>query len=78
VSTRSGRRTSVLVAWAAACLVALPVLALVVGVVGAGPGPWRRLAASGWVGQTGSTLALLGLVVLGTLLVGGRGSGRRR
>ena len=69
--TRSGRRPSVAVAWAAAAVVALPVLALAVGVVTAGAAPWQRVGASRWLEQTGSTLALLALVVGGTLVVGG-------
>jgi iron(III) transport system permease protein len=68
---RSGRRSSAVVAGACALLVLLPVAALAVGVVAGGLAPWERVAASGWLRQTGSTLALLALVVAGTLALGG-------
>jgi iron(III) transport system permease protein len=48
-----------------------PVLAVVVGVVTAGSAPWSRVGGSGWAGLLGSTLALLALVLLGSVALGG-------
>ena len=68
--TRPGRRASSAVVTAAALLVLLPVLAVAAGVVTAGASPWRRLAGSGWLPLTGTTLALLALVLLGSTVLG--------
>jgi ABC-type Fe3+ transport system permease subunit len=54
----------------AALLVLLPVGAVVAGVLTAGLAPWRRLAGSGWLPLTGTTLALLALVLLGACTLG--------
>jgi len=54
----------------AALLVLLPVLAVAVGVVTAGAAPWRRLAGSGWLPLTGTTVALVALVLLGSTVLG--------
>jgi iron(III) transport system permease protein len=55
---------------AAALLVLLPVLAVAVGVLTAGTAPWSRVAGSGWLPLTGTTLALLALVLLGSVTLG--------
>ena len=68
---RGGRRGALVLAVAAAGLVLLPVVALLVGVVSGGAEPWQRLGVSGVERQTVSTLALLALVVAGTLALGG-------
>ena len=65
-----GRRSSGVVVLAAALLVLLPVAAVAVGVLTAGSAPWRRVAGSGWVPLTGTTLALLALVLLGSVVLG--------
>ena len=70
MSTGPGRRASSALAQGAALLVLLPVLGVAVGVVAAGTAPWRRLAGSGWVALTGTTLALVALVVLGSVVLG--------
>src|SRR5918997_2358972 len=70
MSAGPGRRTSSAVVGAAALLVLLPVAAVVVGVLTAGAAPWRRLAGSGWLPLTGTTLALLALVLLGSTVLG--------
>ena len=70
MTARPGRRASSAVVPAAALLVLLPVLAVAVGVVTAGVAPWRRLAGSGWLPLTGTTLALLALVLLGSTVLG--------
>jgi iron(III) transport system permease protein len=70
VSRGPGRRGSSTVAGAGALLVLLPVLALAVGVAAAGAAPWRRLAGSGWLPLTGTTLLLLALVLLGSVVLG--------
>ena len=68
--TAPGRRASSAVVPAAALLVLLPVAAVVVGVVTAGAAPWQRVAGSGWLPLTGTTLALLALVLLGACTLG--------
>jgi iron(III) transport system permease protein len=68
---RSGRPASVAVALGAAALVLLPMAALAVGVLAGGAAPWERVAASGWLRQTGTTVALVALVVTGALVLGG-------
>jgi len=65
-----GRRASSAVVAVAALLVLLPVAAVVAGVLTAGLAPWRRLAGSGWLPLTGTTLALLALVLLGACTLG--------
>ena len=65
-----GRRASSAVVAVAALLVLLPVVAVVAGVLTAGLAPWRRLAGSGWLPLTGTTLALLALVLLGACTLG--------
>ena len=70
MSRSPGRRASSAVVPAAALLVLLPVAAVVVGVVTAGAAPWRRVAGSGWLPLTGTTLALLALVLLGACTLG--------
>ena len=54
--TSPGRRATSAVVPAAALLVLLPVAAVVVGVLTAGAAPWRRVAGSGWLPLTGTTL----------------------
>jgi iron(III) transport system permease protein len=70
VSSGPGRRASTALVLAAALLVLLPVLAVAVGVVTAGTAPWSRVAGSGWLPLTGTTLALLALVLLGSVTLG--------
>ena len=70
MSTAPGRRASTAVVPAAALLVLLPVAAVVVGVLTAGAAPWRRVAGSGWLPLTGTTLALLALVLVGACTLG--------
>ncbi len=70
MTSSAGRRASGAVVPAAALLVLLPVLAVAVGVLNAGSAPWHRVAGSGWVPLLGTTLALLALVLLGTLVLG--------
>jgi iron(III) transport system permease protein len=70
MSRGPGRRASSAVVPAAALLVLLPVLAVALGVVTAGGAPWRRLAGSGWLPLTGTTLALLALVLVGATVLG--------
>jgi iron(III) transport system permease protein len=70
VSSGPGRRASTALVVAAALLVLLPVLAVAVGVATAGTAPWSRVAGSGWLPLTGTTLALLALVLLGAVTLG--------
>jgi iron(III) transport system permease protein len=70
VRSGPGRRASTALVLAAALLVLLPVLAVAVGVVAAGAAPWSRVAGSGWLPLTGTTLALLALVLLGSITLG--------
>jgi iron(III) transport system permease protein len=70
VTSGAGRRASSAVVPAAALLVLLPVLAVTLGVLQAGAAPWQRVAGSGWEPLLGTTLALLALVLIGTLLLG--------
>ena len=70
MSQRPGRRASSAVVPAAALLVLLPVAAVVVGVLTAGTDPWRRVAAAGVLPLTGTTVALLALVLVGTGVLG--------
>jgi iron(III) transport system permease protein len=70
VSSGPGRRASTALVLAAALLVLLPVLAVAVGVAAAGTAPWSRVAGSGWLPLTGTTLALLALVLLGAVTLG--------
>ena len=70
MSTRPGRRASTVLVSSAALLVLLPVAAVVVGVVHAGPAPWSRVAGSGWVPLLGTTLALLALTLVGATALG--------
>jgi iron(III) transport system permease protein len=70
VSTGPGRRASTAVVPAAALLVLLPVLAVTAGVLTAGTAPWSRVAGSGWGPLTATTVALVALVLLGTLALG--------
>lgn len=70
MSSRPGRRASTALVLAAALLVLLPVLAVGIGVVTAGTAPWSRVADSGWLPLTGTTLALLAMVLLGSVTLG--------
>lgn len=70
MTSGAGRRASSAVVPAAALLVLLPVLAVTLGVLQAGAAPWQRVAGSGWEPLLGTTLALLALVLIGTLLLG--------
>ena len=70
MSSGPGRRASSAVVPVAALLVLLPVAAVAVGVVTAGRAPWHRLAGSGWLPLTGTTLALLALVLVGSTVLG--------
>ena len=69
MSARPGRRASSAVVAAAALLVLLPVGAVGVGVLTAGGAPWSRVADSGWVPLLGTTLALLGLTLVGATVL---------
>jgi iron(III) transport system permease protein len=71
VSRGGGRRSSTVVTTAAALLVLLPVGAVGAGILTADASSWTRVARSGWVGLTGTTLLLLAATVVGTLVLGG-------
>ncbi|MEX2291207.1 MAG: iron ABC transporter permease [Mycobacteriales bacterium] len=68
--SRAGRRSAAAVAGAAASLVLLPVLAVTLGVAAAGTAPWSRVAGSGWLPLTITTLQLLALTLLGSVVLG--------
>ena len=65
-----GRSTSLVLASGSALLVLLPVLAVVAGVISAGPGAWTRAGAQGWLVLTARTAVLTALTVLGALALG--------
>lgn len=65
-----GRRGSSAIVPVAALLVLLPLLAVSAGVLQAGAAPWQRVAGSGWIPLLGTTLALLALVLAGTVVLG--------
>jgi iron(III) transport system permease protein len=70
VRASRGRRAATAVVPAAALLVLLPVLAVAVGVLTAGAAPWSRVAGSGWLPLTGTTLLLLAVVVVWSAALG--------
>ena len=71
MSRGGGRRASTAVVTAAGLLVLLPVVAVAAGVVTAGSAPWGRVAGSGWLPLLGTTLALVALVLVGSVALGG-------
>jgi iron(III) transport system permease protein len=70
VRASRGRRAATAIVPAAALLVLLPVLAVAVGVLTAGAAPWSRVAGSGWLPLTGTTLLLLAVVVVWSAALG--------